>query len=224
MAVRVMLVDDHTVVREGLKVLLESEEGIEIVGEADRGENVLEVAAATNPQVVIMDLRLQKMSGVEVTRILSEKFPDIKVIILSMYDEEDMVIQALKAGATGYVLKRAGVEELVKAIRLAARDETYLDPAIARRVVDSLQKENLSDKNRRLESGAELTPRENEILRLVAGGCTNAEIAGKLFISVKTVQAHRANLMQKLGIHDRVELVKYAIKKGLLSLEEEADR
>jgi len=218
LSIRVVLVDDHAVVREGLKALLVLEEDIHIVGEAERGEDVLGVVSSTCPQVVVMDLRLQNMSGVEATRALRESFPEIKVIILSMYDEEEMVIQALKAGAAGYVLKRAGVAELVKAIRLVAGGEAYLDPAITRRVVDNIQKEDASQGQKRLD-GHELTPREKEILRLVARGMTNAEIARDLYISIKTVQAHRANLMQKLGIHDRVDLVKYALKTGLLSLD-----
>lgn len=216
--IKVVLVDDHAVVREGLKALLGLEENIQIVGEADCGEDVVGVVSRTCPHVVVMDLRMQNMSGVEATRALRESFPEIKVIILSMYDEEEMVIQALKAGAAGYVLKRAGVAELVKAIRLVAGGEAYLDPAITRRVVDSFQKGDTYHGMKRLE-GHELTPREKEILRLVAQGMTNAEIARDLYISVKTVQAHRANLMQKLGIHDRVDLVKYALKAGLLSLD-----
>lgn len=222
MTIRVVLVDDHAVVREGLKVLLGSEEDIEVVGEAESGEKALEVTVSTNPQVVVMDLRLQNMSGVEATRVLRESVPDVKVIILTMYDEEEMVVRALRAGAAGYVLKRAGVVELVKAIRLVAYEGAYLDPAIARRVVECLQKEGMAEGYMRPEKGHDLTPREKEILRLVARGLTNAEISRTLYISVKTVQAHRANLMQKLGIHDRVDLVKYAIKNGLLSLSEDA--
>lgn len=223
MTIRVVLVDDHAVVREGLKVLLGSEEDIEVVGEAESGEKVLEVVIRTNPQVVVMDLRLQNMSGVEATRVLRESVPDVKVIILSMYDEDEMVVRALRAGAAGYVLKRAGVVELVKAIRLVTHEGAHLDPAIARRVVECLQKEGMAEGYTRPEKGHDLTRREKEILKLVAQGLTNAEIARNLYVSVKTVQAHRANLMQKLGIHDRVDLVKYAIKSGLLSLNEDAD-
>lgn len=223
MTIRVVLVDDHAVVREGLKVLLQSEADIEVVGEADSGEQALEVVAGTGPQVVVMDLRLQSMSGVEATSALRQSFPGIKVIILSMYDEEDMVISALRAGASGYVLKKAGVEDLVKAIRLATRDGAYLDPTIARQVVERLQKEGADGGHGRVDRGVDLTAREKEILRLVAGGLTNAEIARGLYISIKTVQAHRANLMQKLGLHDRVDLVKYAIKRGLVKLEDEED-
>lgn len=223
MPVRVMLVEDHAVVREGLKALLQAEKDIVIVGEAESGEDVLEIAARTNPQVVVMDLRLKKMSGVEATRALRESFPGLKVIVLSMYDEEDMVMRALRAGAAGYVLKKAGVAELVKAIRFVAQGEAYLDPVIARRLVDRLQKEGAAGERGKTKEGPELTPREQEILLLIAQGLTNVEIARRLYISVKTVQTHRANLMQKLGVHDRVELVKYAFKSGLLSLEREGD-
>lgn len=219
MAIKVMLVEDHAIVREGLKALLASEKDIEVVGEAGNFTEALQVAARTRPEVVVMDLRLPDQSVIEVTRALKETFPDIKVVILSMYDEEELVIRALKSGATGYVLKRAGVTELLKAIRAVCSGEAYLDSTIARRVVEGLQK-GVSLKQR-VGAEPELTPREEEILRLVAQGLTNQEIARRLFISIKTVQAHRANLMKKLGVHDRVELVKYALKKGLLHLEKE---
>jgi len=219
-AIRVMLVEDHAIVREGLKALLASEKDIEVVGEAGSFTEALQVAARARPEVVVLDLRLPDKSGIEVTRALKEAFPDIKkVVILSMYDEEELVIRALKSGATGYVLKRAGVTELLKAIRAVYSGEAYLDSTIARRVVEGLQK-GVSLKQR-VGAEPELTPREEEILRLVVQGLTNQEIARRLFISIKTVQAHRANLMKKLGVHDRVELVKYALKKGLLQLEKE---
>ncbi|SMB88611.1 two component transcriptional regulator, LuxR family [Thermanaeromonas toyohensis ToBE] len=219
MAIKVMLVEDHAIVREGLKALLASEKDIEVVGEAGSSREALQVAIRARPEVVIMDLRLPDRSGIEVTRALKEAFPDIKVVILSMYDEEELVIRALKSGATGYVLKRAGVTELLRAIRTVSSGEAYLDSAIARRVVEGLQKGISLEQ--RAGMGPELTPREEEILRLVAQGLTNQEIAQRLFISIKTVQAHRANLMKKLGVHDRVDLVKYALKKGLLDLEKE---
>lgn len=221
MGIKVMLVEDHAVVREGLKALLAAEEDIIIVGEASSGEEAVEVAGRTGPQLVIMDLRLPGMSGIEATRALKEAFPGVGVVVLSMYDDEDTVLRALRAGASGYVLKRAGIEELLKAVRLVARGEAYLDSAVARRVVEGVQKGAADGVRGPGGEGAELTPRETEILRLVARGMTNAEIARRLFISVKTVQAHRANIMKKLGAHDRVELVKYALKKGLLNLEEE---
>lgn len=214
--IKVMLVDDHVVVREGLKSLLANEEGIAVVGEAASGEEALEVAARVQPEVVVMDLRLKGMQGVEATSALVQSFPGIKVVVLSMYDEEEMVMRALQAGAIGFTLKRASVEELVRAIRAAAQGEAYLDPAITKRVVERLQKSGTRGQGGLGGDRAEqLTPREVEVLRLVAQGLTNAEIARRLYISVKTVQAHRASLMRKLGAHDRVDLVKYAIKVGL---------
>ncbi|MDN5344202.1 MAG: two-component system, NarL family, response regulator NreC [Clostridia bacterium] len=218
MAIRVMLVDDHVVVREGLRALLAREQDIEVVGESGSAAGTLALVDEVRPEIVLMDLQLGAgQNGVEVTRTLVREKPGIKVIILSMYDDEELIFRALEAGARGYVLKRAGVEELVTAIRLVNSGEAYLDPQIARRVIDGLQ-ERLPF-TRAAEIGEpELTDREREVLRLAADGLTNAEIARHLFISVKTVQAHRANIMQKLGLHDRVELVKYAIKKGILKL------
>ncbi|MBE3580423.1 MAG: response regulator transcription factor [Thermoanaerobacteraceae bacterium] len=221
MVIKVMLVEDHVVVREGLKALLAAEEDVVIVGEASTGEEALEVAARTDPQVVVMDLRLPRMSGIEATRALRQAFPNLGVVVLSMYDDENTILRALKAGASGYVLKRAGVSQLVEAIRLVAQGEVYLDPAVSRRVVEGLQRTGVGGGRTAEEEGPELTPGEQEILRLVAKGLTNAEIARRLFISVKTVQAHRANLMKKLGVHDRVDLVKYALRKGFWTLEEE---
>ncbi|NLW07941.1 MAG: response regulator transcription factor [Clostridia bacterium] len=221
MAIRVMLVEDHVVVREGLRALLTREKDIEVVGETGAADDALALAEEASPEIVVMDLQLgEGPSGVEVTRALLEKNPGLKVIILSMFDDEDLVFRALGAGARGYVLKRAGVEELVKAIRLVASGEAYLAPQIARRLIDGLQ-ERLSHARAAARGEPELTEREKEVLSLAAEGLTNAEIARRLYISVKTVQAHRANLMQKLGLHDRVDLVKYAIKKGFLQLDDD---
>ncbi|BCV19966.1 response regulator [Moorella sp. Hama-1] len=219
MPIHVVLVDDHAVVREGLKALLNREADIEVVGETGSAAGVLDLVQEARPEVVVMDLQLGAgQNGVEATRELVKKKPAVKVVILSMYDDEELVFRALEAGAKGYVLKRAGVEELVTAIRLVNSGDAYLDPRIARRVIEGLQ--NRLPFTRAAETAEpELTERETEVLRLAAEGLTNAEIARRLVISVKTVQAHRANIMQKLGLHDRVDLVKYAIKKGILKLE-----
>ncbi|CEP67780.1 Transcription regulator LuxR, C-terminal [Moorella glycerini] len=221
MAIRVVLVDDHAVVREGLRALLAREKDIEVVGETGSAAELLNLVDKVRPEVVVMDLQLGNgQNGVEATRALLRKRPDLKVVILSMYDDRELIFRALEAGARGYVLKRAGVEELIQAIRLAVKGEAFLDPQIARRVIDGLQ-QGLPAAREGDAGKAELTDREMEVLRLAAEGLTNAEIARRLFISVKTVQAHRANLMQKLGLHDRVDLVKYAIKKGILKLEDD---
>ncbi|WP_258361002.1 response regulator [Moorella sulfitireducens] len=221
MAIRVVLVDDHAVVREGLRALLTNERDIEVVGEAGGAAELMELVDEVQPEVVVMDLQLGNgQNGVEATRSLLQKRPDIKVVILSMFDDRELIFQALGAGARGYVLKRAGVGELIQAIRLVAKGEAFLDPQIARRVIDGLQ-DGLPAAREDDAMKTELTDREMEVLRLAAEGLTNAEIARRLFISIKTVQAHRANLMQKLGLHDRVDLVKYAIKKGILKLEDD---
>lgn len=221
MAIRLVLVDDHAVVREGLRALLTREKDIEVVGETGSTAELLNLVDKVRPEVVVMDLQLGNgQNGVEATRALLRKWPDLKIVILSMYDDRELIFRALEAGARGYVLKRAGVEELIQAIRLAVKGEAFLDPQIARRVIDGLQ-QGFSAAREDDAGKAELTDREMEVLRLAAEGMTNAEIARRLFISVKTVQAHRANLMQKLGLHDRVDLVKYAIKKGILKLEDD---
>lgn len=218
MTIRIMLVDDHAVVREGLRALLNREKDLEVVGEAGSAAELMEQVDEVRPEVVVMDLQLGNgPNGIEATKELLQRRPELKVVVLSMFDDRHLVFRALSAGAKGYVLKRAGIEELSQAIRLVAKGEAYLDPQIARQVVNGLQ-EGLPQGKKKDGSEVELTEREKEVLRLVAEGLTNAEIARRLFISVKTVQAHRANLMQKLGLHDRVELVKYAIKKGLLKL------
>ncbi|MDK2817309.1 MAG: two-component system, NarL family, response regulator NreC [Moorella sp. (in: firmicutes)] len=221
MAIRLVLVDDHAVVREGLRALLTREKDIEVVGETGSTAELLNLVDKVRPEVVVMDLQLGNgQNGVEATRALLRKWPDLKIVILSMYDDRELIFRALEAGARGYVLKRAGVEDLIQAIRLAVKGEAFLDPQIARRVIDGLQ-QGFSAAREDDAGKAELTDREMEVLRLAAEGLTNAEIARRLFISVKTVQAHRANLMQKLGLHDRVDLVKYAIKKGILKLEDD---
>lgn len=221
MAIRLVLVDDHAVVREGLRALLTREKDIEVVGETGSTAELLNLVDKVRPEVVVMDLQLGNgQNGVEATRALLRKWPDLKIVILSMYDDRELIFRALEAGARGYVLKRAGVEDLIQAIRLAVKGEAFLDPQIARRVIDGLQ-QGFSAAREDDAGKAELTDREMEVLRLAAEGMTNAEIARRLFISVKTVQAHRANLMQKLGLHDRVDLVKYAIKKGILKLEDD---
>ncbi|PRR73819.1 Oxygen regulatory protein NreC [Moorella humiferrea] len=218
MTIRVMLVDDHAVVREGLRALLSKENDIEVAGEAGSAAELMEQVDKVRPEVVVMDLQLGNgPNGIEATKELLQRRPELKVVVLSMFDDRHLIFRALSAGAKGYVLKRAGIEELTQAIRLVAKGEAYLDPQIARQVVEGLQ-EGLPQGEENDGSEVELTEREMEVLRLVAEGLTNAEIARRLFISVKTVQAHRANLMQKLGLHDRVELVKYAIKKGILKL------
>lgn len=214
MSVRVVLVDDHVIVREGLRLILGARAEIAVVGEAADGRQAMELVERLRPDVVVMDIAMPNLNGLEATRQIRRRFPETRVVILTMHENHEYVLQILQAGATGCVLKRSAGSELVTAIEAAARDENYFSPAIATMV--------LSD-YRRLQSevvageSAPLTAREREILQLVAEGKTNRAIANLLTLSIKTVQAHRAHLMEKLGAHDRTDLVKYAIRHGIIS-------
>lgn len=206
MAARVLVVEDHAVVRRGLCALLQAA-GIEVVADVGTGEEAL--AAARDADVLLLDLGLPDVSGLEVLRRLPDEAPDARAVVLTMHGEEEYVMQALAAGADGYVLKTAEPEAVTEAIQRALRGEVYLDPTVALPVVRRAA--------RAAESPDELTPREEEILALIARGLTNRQIAEQLFISVNTVETHRRHLLEKLGARSRAELVSYAIDRGLLA-------
>ena len=212
MAIRVLLADDHTLVREGIRMCLEALGDIAVVGEAANGQEAVERALGLEPDVVLMDISMPVLSGIEATARIKKERPTVQVVGLSMYDNEEYVTRLLQAGASGYVLKRSAATELAAAVRAAHEGEAFLYPSIARRVID--------DYLRRLDRApatAGLTPREREILGHIVEGLTNREIAERLTLSVKTVENHRTNLMAKLDAHDRGQLVRAAERLGLFA-------
>ncbi|MFZ5817589.1 MAG: response regulator [Bacillota bacterium] len=215
MTTRVLICDDHMMVRQGVRMVLQSEPDIELIGEAGRGEEAVQLAAALEPDVVIMDISLPDISGIEATRRIKESTPSTHVIGLTMHEEEPYVLELLRAGAEGYIVKRSAAADLVGAIRAVMQGQAILDPAITKAVVTGYVSRPAPQPPEPAEP-CPLTPREREILILVAEGNTNAEIARKLYISEKTVQTHRSNILDKLNIHDRTELVRYAIRQGLI--------
>jgi two-component system response regulator NreC len=214
MMIRLLLVDDHQVVRSGLRMLLASESDVEIVGEAGTAREAIAAVSTLKPDVILMDIGLPDMSGIEATREVKHLFPDIAVVALTIHEDEEYFFKMLDAGAMGYVPKRAAPEELLTAIRAASKGEVYLYPSLAKLLVkDYLLQERGSSDNASLDG---LTDREQEILKFVVDGATNDEIAAQLVISPKTVARHRENIMQKLNLHSRSELVRYAIRKGII--------
>jgi len=215
MRLRVLLADDHALVRAGLRKLLESLPDVEVVGEADDGLTVLTLAAQLHPDLVLMDIAMPKLNGLDAAARLAKEHPQIRVLILSMHQNEDYVRQALRNGAAGYLLKDAAPAELELALKTLRRGETWLSPAVSKGVV--------SDYVQRLRGeetpGEALTPRQREILQLIAEGHTTKDIARRLDLSVKTVETHRTALMRQLELHDIAGLVRYAIRVGLVSVD-----
>jgi DNA-binding NarL/FixJ family response regulator len=214
-AIRVVLADDHALVRAGIRALLEKLPGIEVVGEADNGREALELIKKNAPNLILLDISMAGLGGLEVLPRIVKDFPAIKVLILSGHANEEYVIRALRSGAAGYMLKDAASAELQLAIDSVTQDKTYLSPSISRTVIDSYL-ERVGGPFSPLE---QLTPRQREILQLIGEGKNTKEIAGMLDISVKTVEAHRLQLMARLNIHDLPGLVRYAIRSGLVSAE-----
>ncbi len=213
--IRLLIVDDHTIVRQGLRSLLEREPDIEVVGEAEDGRSAVRQSGKLLPDLVLMDVAMPLLNGLEAARQIRRLCPKVKVLILSMHENEEYIRQSLAAGAMGYILKDAGVNELLTAIRAVYRGEAVLSPAVTRLVIEDylrwgdIPAEDLTDG---------LSPREVEVLQLIAEGYTNKQITEILSISIKTVQAHRARILSKLDLHDRSDLVKYAIRKKIIEV------
>ncbi|HJS29047.1 MAG TPA: response regulator transcription factor [Anaerolineales bacterium] len=212
--IRLLLVDDHQVVRSGIRMLLESEPDLEIVGEAGTAQEALEALARLDPDVVLMDITLPDLSGIQATREVKRFSEAIAVVALTIHEDEEFFFKMLEAGASGYVPKRAAPEELITAIRAAARGEVYLYPSLAKLLVQDHLNEQHADRGD--PALGRLTEREREVLHYLAEGEGNAEIGEILHISPKTVARHRENIMRKLNLHSRTELVKFAIRKGII--------
>lgn len=214
--IKLLLADDHAVVRSGLRMLLEAQTDMEIVGEAENGREAVDLAQELHPDIILMDILMPELNGIEATRLVKEAVPDTAVLALTMYEDDQYFFEMLKAGASGYIPKRAAPDDLVTAIRTVYQGEVFLYPSLAARLVQGYVKQDMPSSTSPQDN---LTDREREVLILIADGLTNAEIAGRLGISVKTVDRHRENLMHKLNLHSRVDLVKYAIKHGLITLD-----
>ena len=216
--IRLMLADDHVVVRSGLRMLLQARSDIEIVGEAEDGREAIEKVKVLRPNVILMDVQMPDINGIQATKRIKEVSPETAVLALTMHEDDHYFFEMLHAGASGYVPKRAAPDELVNAIRTVSEGGVFLYPSLQKRLVkDYLQRAESGD---HLMVQDDLTPRELEVLTLIAEGLTNPEIAEELVISVKTVDRHRENIMRKLNLHSRIDLVKYAIKMGLIELED----
>lgn len=211
--IKILVVDDHAIMRDGIRALLSLHDDIEIVGEASEGKEAIDKAQELAPDVIVMDIAMPGMDGLEATRRIRKRSPTAKVIVLTQYDNKEYVLSVIKAGAAGYVPKRALGSELVSAIRVVCRGDSFLYPSAATALIEGYRQQAEGEPYDRL------TEREREILKLIADGHTSREIADMLFISLKTVLGHRAKTMEKLDLHNRTELIKYAMRKGLVSMD-----
>jgi two-component system response regulator NreC len=213
MTIRILIADDHAVVAEGLKHLIEAQEDLQVVAIVGDGREAVRIAKEAQPHVVLMDLSMPELNGADATRAIVENDPKCRVIVLSMYAEREYVRRALKSGAAGYVVKRSAAKEVVEAIRAVHAGQRYLSPRVADAVIEDYAADEKADLLERLSA------REREVLQLLAEGRTGAEIAARLSLSQKTVETYRARLVEKLGIRDVAGLVKFAIQRGLVSLD-----
>jgi two-component system response regulator NreC len=214
--VRIVLADDHEIVREGLRMIIESQPDLEVIGEASTGREAVQLASTQQPDLILMDLTMPEMNGMEATIAIKHAHPEVQVLVLTMHDSQEHFFRLLQAGASGYVLKGGAKSDLLAAIRAVARGDVFLHPSLAKRLVsDYLRRQKAEDE----PAADRLTEREEEVLRLIAEGRTGREIAEALVLSPNTVERHRANLMGKLGLHSRADLVKYAIRQGIIDVD-----
>lgn len=210
--IKVLIADDHAIVRTGMRALLKSEPTFELVGEATGGYETIELVEKTNPDILVLDLSMPDIDGISVAKILKPQFPNLRILILTVHEDEALLREAIKAGTSGYILKRAAEAELISAIRIIMRGDLYVEPAMVRSLLSDTLKSLPSQEG----LTEQLTPREKEVLLLLVQGYTNRQIGEELNISVRTVEGHRANLTTKLGAHSRVDLVRYARQHGII--------
>ncbi len=212
--IRILVVDDHAVLRDGIRALLAVHDDIEVVGEASEGKEAVTKAQELVPDVVIMDIAMPGMDGLEATRRIRKKHPKMKVLVLTQHDNKEYILSVIKAGASGYVPKRALGSELVSAIKSVKEGDSFLYPSAASALIEDYLQQTRGE-----DPYDQLTAREREIFKLIAEGHTSRKIADMLFLSLRTVQGHRLKIMEKLDLHNRTELIKYAMRKGLVSLD-----
>ena len=208
--IHILVADDHGIVRSGVRMLLDQQEGMRVVAEAEDGVEAVELALKHRPDALVLDVSMPRMTGIQATHEIKQHLPDVAVVLLSMHDDQRYFYEALKAGAAGYVLKRSADSQLVDAVRSALRGEPFISPVAEEELIRNWLEEGSSG------AGSELTPRELEVVKLIAEAYTNKQIAQTLNVSEKTVESHRGNVLSKLGMRDRVELVRYAIRRGLI--------
>ncbi|MCB0154232.1 MAG: response regulator transcription factor [Anaerolineae bacterium] len=215
--IKVLLAEDHTIVRKGITSLLAAEADIEVVGEAEDGQEAVEKVEQLSPDVVLMDNTMPVLNGLEATRQIKKRFPEVKVLVLTMHTTEEYIQQFLQAGASGYLIKKTAPKELVTAIHAVYDGDSYLSPSISTMIIEGYLHQATTTSE---DSYEKLTDRERQVLQMITEGASNREIAERLHLSIKTVNNHRMNLMDKLNIHNTAKLVKYAIRKGMISLDE----
>lgn len=213
--IRVLIADDHALVRDGIRTILQSQPDIEVVGEAQSGEEAVAGVVKEKPDVILLDIAMPGMNGLDATVAIKEKAPGTRILVLTMHENEEYVLQLFRLGADGYLLKKAAASELMSAIRAVYRGESFLYTGIARTLIDGYRRQA---EGAARQEGEDLTEREKEVLHLIVQGHTNREIASLLQLSVKTIQAHRTNIMAKLKVHNSAELVRCSIQRGLVRL------
>lgn len=219
---RIVIADDHSIIRSGLQLLLKNTTEFSVVGEATSGQEAIDLVAETKPDIAVLDISMPGMGGIEATKVIKQQSPDTKVLILTIHQSEEYVYQMLRAGASGYLLKDAGKEEIFAALRAIASGERFFSPGVSKLMVDEFIRRAKEQDAQDVTAGEILTNREMEVLKHIAEGMTNQQIADKLFISVRTVDTHRTNMMQKLDIHDTAGLVRYAIERGVVTIKTKA--